>query len=320
MMNNRDRTVRFAALAALLIGGATYGCSGGGDPPPKKDAADPGAGGTGGGLGGSGGGFGGSGGGFGGSGGGAGGSGGSGGTGGATGGTGGGTGGTGGGAGGTGGGTGGTAGRDAGGGGTGGGGAGGADARPADVGGGGMGGGGAGGGGMGGAGAFTLTVTEVDMRGDRRVFRDGQTNGTGNRSPGFEWTAHPEAKSYALSMVDMCNNGTHWVIFDIPATVTKLPPNLMRPSTAMVPEVMGAQHTRFSGSNPYGYFGPGAGSCNRYNFIVHAMRMEKLGVAPGDKNAVRTAVFSGTNRFAGTPQVQVVGNNSAGMCTGALGC
>jgi phosphatidylethanolamine-binding protein (PEBP) family uncharacterized protein len=170
------------------------------------------------------------------------------------------------------------------------------------------------------AGAFTLTVTEVDMRGERLVFRNGQTNGTGNRSPAFEWSAHPQAMSYALSMVDQCNNGTHWVMFDIPATVTKLPAALMRNNSPDVPEVPGAKQTRFSGGNPYGYFGPGAGSCNRYNFIVHAINKAALGVSPMDKNAVRGAVFNNANRIAATPQVQVVGNNGAGMCTGALGC
>jgi phosphatidylethanolamine-binding protein (PEBP) family uncharacterized protein len=180
-----------------------------------------------------------------------------------------------------------------------------------------------GGGGDGGAAAapttFVLEVGDVDMRMDRRVFRNGQTNGTGNRSPSFVWGPNPEAKSYALSMVDQCNNGTHWIIYDIPATVTRLPAQLMRPTTANVPEVPGAKHTRFSGGNPFGYFGPGAGSCNRYNFIVHAMRAETL-PATGDKQAIRTAVFSAANRIAATPQVQVVGNNGAGMCTGALGC
>jgi hypothetical protein len=112
-------------VAAAVATTAVAGCSGSGDPPPKKDAADPGVGGSGGGFGGSGGGFGGSGGGSGGTGGG----------------------GAGGGTGGGGAGGGGMAGRD-GGAGTGGGGAGGGGMAGRDGGGAGTGGGGADGGGM----------------------------------------------------------------------------------------------------------------------------------------------------------------------------
>ncbi len=62
-------------------------------------------------------------------------------------------------------------------------------------------------------------------------------------------------------------------MYDIPATVTKLPAELMLPATPNAPEVPGAKHTRFSGGNPYGYFGPGAGGAlHQYNFIVHAMK------------------------------------------------
>lgn len=162
-------------------------------------------------------------------------------------------------------------------------------------------------------GEFKLVVTGITMRNGRNYFVRGQTNGTGNMSPGFEWGAHPEAKSYALTMIDMSNGGTHWVMYDIPTTVTKLPPALMRPSMPDVPEVPGAKHTRFSGSNPYGYFGPGAGSCNQYHFIIHAMKVDKL-TATGDKNAMRAAVNNAANKLASTPAVVVIGNNSAGMC------
>jgi phosphatidylethanolamine-binding protein (PEBP) family uncharacterized protein len=227
-----------------------------------------------------------------------------GGTGGSTGGTGGSTGGTGGSTGGTGGSTGGTGGTGGSTGGTGGSSDGGKMDTMTD---------GSGGMEAGGGGAFALNVTGVETRNGRRFFVRGQTNGTGNMSPGFEWGPHPEAKSYVLSMIDMSNGGTHWLMYDIPPTVTKIPPALMRPNTLMVPEVPGAKHTRFSGGNPFGYFGPGAGSCNRYHFVIHAMKAETL-PAMGDKNAIRTATFSMANRIAATTCIEVIGNNSAGMC------
>lgn len=175
------------------------------------------------------------------------------------------------------------------------------DARPADT----------GGGTEGGAapGEFVLKVTDVDMRNGKLYFKRGQTRGTGQMSPGFEWGAHPEAKSYALSMYDRSNNNnTHWVMYDIPATVTKLPPNLAH--MMMSPEVPGARHTSFAGG--IGYFGPGAGSCNNYVFEVHAMKVDKLAMT-GANNALRNMVLP-ANRVAKTPEVVVIGNTSAGMC------
>ena len=63
-------------------------------------------------------------------------------------------------------------------------------------------------------------------------------------------------------------------MYDIPATVTMLP----APSCAhmpMSPEVPERATPSFAG-RPIGYFGPGATSCNTYDFEVHAMKVEKL--------------------------------------------
>jgi phosphatidylethanolamine-binding protein (PEBP) family uncharacterized protein len=160
------------------------------------------------------------------------------------------------------------------------------------------------GGGEAGAGTF-----DVDMRNGKLYFKNGQTRGTGQRSPVFTWTAHPEAMSYALSMYDRTNNNsTHWVMYDIPATVTTLPANLAHMTPA--PEVPGAKHTSFGGS--VGYFGPGAGGCNTYVFEVHAMKAATT-PASGAPNAIRNTILP-ANRVAKTPEVLVIGNTSAGMC------
>jgi phosphatidylethanolamine-binding protein (PEBP) family uncharacterized protein len=161
-------------------------------------------------------------------------------------------------------------------------------------------------------GAFALTVSGVDMRNGKLYFKSGQTRGTGQMSPGFSWGAHPEAKSYALSMYDRTNNSnTHWVMYDIPATVTMLPPNLAH--MTMSPEVPGARHTSFAGG--IGYFGPGAGSCNTYVFEVHALKVEKLMVGGASNNNLRNMILANAmNRAAKTPEVLVIGNTGATMC------
>ena len=161
-------------------------------------------------------------------------------------------------------------------------------------------------------GAFMLTVSDVDMRNGKLYFKNGQTRGTGQRSPGFSWAAHPEAKSYALSMYDRSNgNNTHWVMYDIPATVTMLPTNLAH--MTMAPEVPGARHTSFAGG--IGYFGPGATSCNTYVFEVHALKVEKLTVGGANNNNLRNMILANAmNRAAKTPEVLVIGNTGATMC------
>jgi phosphatidylethanolamine-binding protein (PEBP) family uncharacterized protein len=129
----------------------------------------------------------------------------------------------------------------------------------------------------------------------------------------MEWTAHPEAKSYAVSLLDT-EGGTHWVMYDIPTTVTKLPDNLMR-GMQMAPEVPGAKHTRFSGGNPFGYFGPGAG-CRTYQFHVYALKVANLaGVDAASPTALRTGALANmANLVQRAAPVAVIGQASGNMC------
>jgi phosphatidylethanolamine-binding protein (PEBP) family uncharacterized protein len=157
------------------------------------------------------------------------------------------------------------------------------------------------------AGEFVLKVTGVDMRNGKLYFKSGQTRGTGHMSPAFEWGAVPDAKSYAISMYDTANNNTHWVMYDIPANVTKLPEKLAH--MVMAPEAPPAKNTSFAGG--IGYFGPGA-DCRTYNFEVHAMKVEKL-TGVGANNALRTMLLP-ANRSAKTPAVGVIGQSSGAMC------
>ncbi len=121
------------------------------------------------------------------------------------------------------------------------------------------------------------------------AFRDGEripvkyTCDGEDVSPPLEWEGAPgEAKSYMLIMYDPdAPAGTfiHWVLYNIPATVTALPEAV--PRTGVV-EGLGVQ-----GRNDFGGLGYG-GPCpppgdkpHRYIFALHALNIDSLGLGPG---------------------------------------
>lgn len=105
------------------------------------------------------------------------------------------------------------------------------------------------------------------------------------RSPALEWTAGPEGTvSYALMLEDPDAPGgapyVHWVLYNVPATVTRLAEGL--PDDAALDEPSGA----LQGANTrgtLGYFGPRppkSHGAHRYCFEVFALDTA-LDLAPG---------------------------------------
>jgi len=133
--------------------------------------------------------------------------------------------------------------------------------------------------------AFVLTSTDVtDGQPIDPRFAHGSVGGQ-NVSPQLSWTGFPEAtRSFVVSCLDPdAPTGSgfwHWVVVDIPVSVTELPTGADLPAGA------------FCVRNDFGdrgYLGPAppAGDRpHRYIFVAHAVDVEHLDVTADSPPAV----------------------------------
>ena len=139
------------------------------------------------------------------------------------------------------------------------------------------------------AGSFTLESAEVkpnSIIAEAQVFKGFGCEG-GNVSPSLTWKNAPAGtKSFAVTVYDpdapTGSGWWHWVMFNIPASVTSLPKGVGNPASGETPK--GAVQSKTDFGKP-GYGGPcppKGDKPHRYIFTVYALKVDKI---DADENA-----------------------------------
>ncbi|MGW4684497.1 YbhB/YbcL family Raf kinase inhibitor-like protein [Streptomyces sp. NPDC004244] len=156
--------------------------------------------------------------------------------------------------------------------------------------------------------AFSVVSDDLEPGAD---LGDGQVLQGGNVSPHLRWEGFPAGtKSFAVTCFDPdAPTGSgfwHWVLFDLPASVTELPTGAGSGKFEGLPA--GAVHVRNDyGTKDFGGAAPPAGERHRYVFTVYAVDQEKLG--PGGD--VSPAVVGFNLRFHSLGRAQLIGEYEA---------
>ncbi|ASW57209.1 YbhB/YbcL family Raf kinase inhibitor-like protein [Plantactinospora sp. KBS50] len=129
--------------------------------------------------------------------------------------------------------------------------------------------------------SFTLTSTDVANGEPMDAAFAHQSVGGGNESPQLSWSGFPaETQSFVVTCFDpdapTASGFWHWVLINLPATVTELPRGAGGQS------LDGAVAMRNDyGSQGYGGAAPPAGDrAHRYLFAVHALDVPSLDLGP----------------------------------------
>jgi Raf kinase inhibitor-like YbhB/YbcL family protein len=137
------------------------------------------------------------------------------------------------------------------------------------------------------AGEFTLsspTIKPGAALSEEQVFNGFGCAGK-NLSPALEWTKGPKGtKSYAITVYDpdapTGSGWWHWIVYNIPANVTTIALGAGDATGKKLP--LGALQGRTDfGTHAFGGACPPQGDTpHRYIFTVHALKIEKIEVAP----------------------------------------
>lgn len=119
----------------------------------------------------------------------------------------------------------------------------------------------------------TITVTSTALA-ENAMFMATNTCAGANTSPPLTWTAGPAGTmSYTVSLTDLSINAVHWILWDIPAGTTTLPPGLP-PGSPLTTPIMAMQLHRtafFGAGTEYRGPCPGTNGPHDYQFQVNAI-------------------------------------------------
>jgi Raf kinase inhibitor-like YbhB/YbcL family protein len=146
---------------------------------------------------------------------------------------------------------------------------------------------------------FTLSSRDFEPGGTLHHAQayNGSGCAGGNVSPELRWKNAPAGtKSFAVTVYDpdapTGSGWWHWLVYDIPATVTHLRAGAGDPKKGLAP-AGSVQSRNDAGARGYGGPCPPSGDRpHRYVFTVYALRVQKLGVPPTASGAT---VGSGLN-------------------------
>jgi Raf kinase inhibitor-like YbhB/YbcL family protein len=153
------------------------------------------------------------------------------------------------------------------------------------------------------AGGFTLaspTIKPGSTLTQEQVFSGFGCTGK-NVSPALKWSGAPEGtKSYAVTVYDpdapTGSGWWHWVVYNLPASVTELATGAGDASGANLPKGAAQGRTDF-GSAAFGGACPPAGDKpHRYIFTVHALKVDKI-EPPADATAALIGFLINANRL-----------------------
>lgn len=151
------------------------------------------------------------------------------------------------------------------------------------------------------AGKFTVKSTDLKPGGmlPMRSVYNGMSCTGENVSPQLSWSGAPKGtKSFVVTVYDpdapTGSGWWHWVVYDIPASVTSLPQGAGGGEGLPAGAMQG--RTDF-GAPGYGGACPPPGKPHRYVFTVFALKVEKLDV-PADASPAYVGFMTHMNQLA----------------------